>query len=334
MSRIFCLSIIALLAAPVFADSDLIPVSGPPACLRYDVKTGRMSPLLRDEPSNGRAIWSAIEPTGYFTGRFQGDCLLDWGDIPAGVPIGRLVFSYMTNSWWSSGDNTVVLAVYANDNGWGTTNRHILACYEVDNLPGMVFPYRPVSLTINVDLDEPFVIDGDDLDGDALVDFSYVFWIKRIAEPNARLGPQIAGTDEPNVIPPSCPGIEFPFDRFANPDFTLDPNMNLGFPGGPAYLGTYWFGPTLFGQFYWEMFTAGCTEPGASGRYCVGDIGNFNCVVDLADLAQLLGHYGESPAAYWMGDIYPDDAERPGDGVIDLSDLAEMLSQYGDDCTD
>jgi hypothetical protein len=45
--------------------------------------------------------------------------------------------------------------------------------------------------------------------------------------------------------------------------------------------------------------------------------------VDLADLAQLLGHYGDGPGAtYAEGDL-------DGDGDVDLSDLAELLGNYG-----
>ena len=44
--------------------------------------------------------------------------------------------------------------------------------------------------------------------------------------------------------------------------------------------------------------------------------------VDLADLAQLLAHYGDTAATYWMGDL-------DGDGDVDLADLAALLANYG-----
>ena len=45
--------------------------------------------------------------------------------------------------------------------------------------------------------------------------------------------------------------------------------------------------------------------------------------VDLADLAELLGHYGTTGgAAYYEGDL-------DGDGDVDLSDLARLLGNYG-----
>ena len=58
---------------------------------------------------------------------------------------------------------------------------------------------------------------------------------------------------------------------------------------------------------------------------CPGDL-DADYDVDLADLAQLLGHYGmTSGAAYVDGDL--DD-----DGDVDLADLAELLGHYGDVC--
>ena len=57
---------------------------------------------------------------------------------------------------------------------------------------------------------------------------------------------------------------------------------------------------------------------------CMGDL-NGDGVINLRDLAQLLGHYGAVRAAYAQGDLN-------GDGTIDMSDLAHMLSVYGDDC--
>jgi len=72
---------------------------------------------------------------------------------------------------------------------------------------------------------------------------------------------------------------------------------------------------------------AGCPNPGDSGNYCTADIdGSGDCIVGLADLAQLLGHYGTTSGAEH------DDGDLDGDGDVDLSDLAALLGQYGDDC--
>lgn len=58
---------------------------------------------------------------------------------------------------------------------------------------------------------------------------------------------------------------------------------------------------------------------------CQGDV-NGDHLINLDDLAQLLGHYGAtSGATYAQGDL-------DEDGDIDLDDLAEMLSVYGNPC--
>ncbi len=85
-----------------------------------------------------------------------------------------------------------------------------------------------------------------------------------------------------------------------------------------------------------------CLEPGDSGRHCTADIYPNNhdgvwdyfddgdCVVDLWDLAQLLGNYGTtSGATREDGDICP---PPDGDGAVGIGDLAELLGQYRDDC--
>lgn len=45
--------------------------------------------------------------------------------------------------------------------------------------------------------------------------------------------------------------------------------------------------------------------------------------VDLADLAQLLGHYGTT------GGALPEHGDIDGDGDVDISDLADLLGHYG-----
>ena len=74
---------------------------------------------------------------------------------------------------------------------------------------------------------------------------------------------------------------------------------------------------------------SGCPGSGSSGKNCIADIANGDCLVNISDLAALLAHYGiTSGATHDDGDIEPDG----GDGDVDLSDLAELLGQYGDDC--
>lgn len=59
---------------------------------------------------------------------------------------------------------------------------------------------------------------------------------------------------------------------------------------------------------------------------CPGDLdGDFD--VDLADLANLLAHYGQpGPLSYTDGDL-------DGDGDVDLADLAALLAAYGVPCS-
>ncbi|MFQ5805963.1 MAG: hypothetical protein ACE5I3_05890 [Phycisphaerae bacterium] len=69
-----------------------------------------------------------------------------------------------------------------------------------------------------------------------------------------------------------------------------------------------------------------CPNPGGSGNYCTADIANADCLVNLADLAQLLAHYGMTSGATH------EDGDLDGDADVDLADLAGLLAQYGDDC--
>ena len=60
------------------------------------------------------------------------------------------------------------------------------------------------------------------------------------------------------------------------------------------------------------------------GPPCFGDI-TGDLQINLADLAHLLGHYGQTGVTYWEGDL-------TGDGNVTLADLAELLSLYGHPC--
>ena len=64
---------------------------------------------------------------------------------------------------------------------------------------------------------------------------------------------------------------------------------------------------------------------GIAATPCFGDLDGDNDI-DLADLSQLLAHYGiTSGAAYEDGDL-------DGDGDVDLSDLSALLAVYGTTC--
>ena len=79
-------------------------------------------------------------------------------------------------------------------------------------------------------------------------------------------------------------------------------------------------GPAMTGG---ELSMTGGFWPG-SEAFCYADL-TGDGRIGLADLAQLLGHYGETDATYEDGDL-------DGDGDVDLSDLAELLGMYGTVC--
>ena len=70
---------------------------------------------------------------------------------------------------------------------------------------------------------------------------------------------------------------------------------------------------------------AGFWAGGGEDEFCFGDLDGDNDV-DLADLAQLLGHYGETSGMSY------EDGDLDGDGDVDLADLAALLGVYGTTC--
>jgi hypothetical protein len=64
------------------------------------------------------------------------------------------------------------------------------------------------------------------------------------------------------------------------------------------------------------------TDDGVYRRVIAGDL-DGDGDVDLADLAQLLAHYGTATGATY------EDGDLDADGDVDLSDLAQLLSVYG-----
>ena len=95
-------------------------------------------------------------------------------------------------------------------------------------------------------------------------------------------------------------------------DFTLSGTLGQPDAGDPLVSGDF----ELVGGF-WTAFA----EP----PFCFGDF-DGDSDIDLADLAQLLGSYGET-----TGMTY-DDGDLDDDGDVDIADLAALLGVYGDIC--
>jgi len=341
MKRLLVVAAIVVIAVPALAGSDILRIDGA-GYLKYDMKTGKVTPVEAQSRAVGPPLWiTARTYVNYFwaSDPALGEAGLDWGDIDDSRPFGGFGFSQFTNSQASSGDLWGVILMYEEENGHDSAGRVYTVGYLIDNIPGSTHtPTEYWGYYWAVEVFDPFVLDGSDLDGDGLGDFGYWQFFS-VQDAGALNGPGLCGLlgQDPNNLPPECPGIEDAFDLFANPAWLadwndIDPN-NLS----ADFAGTYYFGggPNEFSQFYFALYAPVCPNRGDSGKYCEADIdGTFDCMVGLGDLAQLLGHYGcTSGCGLLDGDVDPYDVWWPGDGDVDLADLAELLSQYGDDCT-
>jgi len=308
-----------LFVPPVLAGPEILPISGT-GYLTYDEATGKITPQT-GQRWLWRSLWSATEtPWGLYP-LTPCESVLDWGDIAGPVPIGFFGFTQYTNSQAADGDLWVLISIYTEENGWNSTGRVLAAAYYIDNIPGS---WRPPDeywgYVWLVAPDESFVLEGSDLDGDALVDWGYAQWFST-RTPGSVNGPAIA-TFDPN----QAPGADEWYDLFDMcPPEPNEPN--------DGYVGTYSLGPLH--QFYFELFAPTCPNQGDSGRYCCADIdGSYDCIVNLADLAQLLSNFGMTTGATLMDGNVDPFCSKPGpwDEDVDLGDLAELLMEYGDDC--
>jgi len=318
MKRLVLITGIALTAAPVFAGLELLPVRGV-RCVTYNPATGELTPTAG--PTRlGSSVWGATQGGDYYFPSYAKPWLvLDWGDIAGPQYIGAFSFSYGTELVLPE-RFTMEVAFFADENGENSTGRTFLSGFIVQDLPTGDPDGGFNSWIVTVDLDDAgfgFTIDGNDLDADGLADFGYTFRdpTTEFWEPRP-IGPTIAG--DPNVVPPTAPGIKDLYDAFSDPWMI-------------NYVGSFNFAGDPFAQFYMELFARECPNPGASGNYCTADIdGSGDCIVSLSDLSRLLCNYGTTTGAtHGMGDIQP---YPSGDGDVDLQDLAELLRQYGDDC--
>ena len=337
MKRLLLLMAVGLLAAPALAGSEVVPIDGVAGYLNFNAATGEVTPATAETRRVGPPVWEAsYDYVNYFWGAqpFLGEASLEWADLAIGQGVGGFGFSQFTNSQSTSGDLFAIFLFYEEENGWDSAGRVYEAGYVIANIPGSTHtPTEYWGYIWAVEVGTPFVLDGSDLDGDTLGDWGY--WMFLSGQDNGcRHGPGIAGLIDPNNLPPECHGVEDVFDRWLDPAYNNGPNNvdpnNLG-----AADGTYWFqGPPVFSQWHFVLYAPVCPNRGDAGRYCEADIdGSYDCIVSLADLAQLLGNYGMTTGATLMdGDVDPYDEWFPGDGDVDLADLAELLSQYGDDC--
>lgn len=307
MKYLVICGILCCASAAALADGAIAPVN----CygfLNYEQSLGLITPLdeLRSAP---RVLWSVTASTGQGYFFPQQHCVVDWGDLSNAVPIGTLGFSAFTNSQATDGHNKLFLCFYGSENGWNSTQRQLLSMYVIDNLPGSTHnPAEYGGYLWRLLLENPLTLAGNDLDGDGLIDFGYSLGF-RLRTPGAMAGPLIAAPTYPDE-PQFATGIEDAFDYFAG----VTPQV---------YIGTYNFDGDPFAQFYFELLSPKCSD---DPEECYADL-NYDCVVGLDDLAQLLGHYGLTQGASWhQGDIepYPD-----GDGDVDLADLAELLGRWG-----
>jgi hypothetical protein len=332
MRRALLTVAIVLFGAPAFAGLEVLPINGVDR-LNYDMETGKVT-AVTSGTRYGAVLWScSYQYLTYFWGAepFDGEAGLDWGDIAGPALVGGIGFTEFTNSQADDGDCYALIGIYTEENGWDSAGRVLAAAYVIANIPGSEHPLDEFWGHIwGVDLDTPFVLDGSDLDNDGLVDWGY-FQFFSGRTPGCSHGPLAHGWLDPNNFPAECPGIEWPADLFANQTWNNGPEHFDPHDIEAHFRGTYWLGSILT-QFSFELYAPQCPNRGDSGRYCYADIdGSFDCIVGLADLAQLLSNYGMTSGAGLLdGDVDP--YAPPGDGDVDLADLAELLMQYGDDC--
>lgn len=219
---------IVLIAGPVLGDTGLVPLRG----LRYavyDAATGELTPTSTPARS-GNAVWSATQATPWYLSTFgDGWTVLDWGDIAGPQEIGTFSFAYGTDVVLPDRLDVIIL-FYADEDGWNSVDRTYLAGFRIPDLPGRDANPAPAwggwIVTVALDPNPVFTIDGADLDDDGLMDFGYTYWFDGISNPDSQTGPVLVS--DPNVIPSPAPGIENGFDAFS------DPNLF-------NYVGTYWW---------------------------------------------------------------------------------------------
>jgi hypothetical protein len=305
-----------LVAAPLFSDPRPLPADGVHYAT-YDFASGKIVPNGGGSRM-GDMVWGTPACSGWFVdGQVQ-----DWGDIAPGQAIDGFLFGYATELLLPDRLD-VIIWFYGEENGCNSHNQVPLAGFNITDLPTGGPTWNSWLVTIDLTgSGHEFRIDGSDLDGDGLTDFGYGFWFQGVP-PETATGPLIAEPD-PNADPNDPNYDPFPTAPGAEDGWWHDGNCVMSPYGGDP-----------FAQICLELYGPEpnwpCPNPGPHGKYCLADIDcSGDCLVGLADLAQLLSNYGlTSGATRSDGDVQP----FPwGDGDVDLADLAELLTQYGDDC--
>ena len=353
MKRLLIVAAIAVIAAPALAGSDILPIDGTEGHLKFDVATGKITPITGQTRDVGAPVWEVAHSyVNYFWGAEPtlGEGSIEWGDLAGPQSIGGFGFSQYTNSQATSGDLYAVFLFYEEENGEGLDSRVYVQGYLLCNIPGSTHtPTEYWGYVWAVDISgSEFALAGSDLDGDGLGDWGYFMFLSN-QDTNSLHGPGIAGLIDPNNLPPMAPGIEDNFCLFADPVYNSGQCSNWNIDGnnltGLVSCGYGFIG--IFSQWHFTLYAPICPNRGDSGYYCSADIdGSYDCLVGLADLAQLLGNYGcdsgDDPndpnyvdvCGLLDGDIEPYDVWFPGDGDVDLADLGLLLTQYGDDCNE
>lgn len=335
MKRVIAFAAVCSISATAFADAPVRTraVTGVGSAA-YELSTGRLTRGAYAGRGTSNPIW---DPTGgpasnqfylpvmdWLPEPDPGALVLDWGDIADGSVIQGLQFGYATDRLTPI-DCDIVF--YADYNGYNNNDFYGTFGFAFTDLPPAMGAYNAWVITVDLEPNFTFPIQGNDLDGDGKADFGYSFWFSNLSGLDSATGPFLANPDLGvyGTIPAAeaALGIEDVICAFAPQ--SGDPNQ--------TQYECFWFGGwdpndpnSAYAQLYLVLFgNCDCCNPGASGNYCTADIdGSGDCMVGLPDLAALLSSYGIDAG----GDIDP----PGGDGDTDLQDLAALLAQYGDDC--
>ena len=139
------------------------------------------------------------------------------------------------------------------------------------------------------------------------------------------------GSCEDELSPEDCAALDGVFQGDGTDCATVDcpePQGACCFPSGGCLVLAA--ADCAIGAGTWMGGGTDCSDVNQNGtadacETCDGDT-DHDGDVDLGDLAQLLGHYGDG------GDVGWEEGDFDADGDVDLSDLAALLGNYGGAC--